>query len=103
MKVLSVVSEIYPLIKTGGLADVAAALPAALKAEGVEMLTLVPGYPAVMAMLDTATPVYWMDELFGGPATILLAEAAGHDLLVIEAKHLYDRLGGPYGNGLPPR
>jgi len=97
MKVLSVVSEIYPLIKTGGLADVAAALPAALKAEGVEMLTLVPGYPAVMAMLDTATPVYWMDELFGGPATILLAEAAGHDLLVIEAKHLYDRLGGPYG------
>ena len=33
--VLSVASEIFPLIKTGGLADVAGALPAALAAEGV--------------------------------------------------------------------
>jgi starch synthase len=96
MKVLSVVSEVYPLIKTGGLADVAGALPAALKAEGVEVVTLVPGYPAVMAALETASPVYWMDELFGGPATLLVAEIDGLDLLVIEAKHLYDRPGGPY-------
>jgi starch synthase len=97
MKVLSVVSEIYPLIKTGGLADVAGALPAALKAEGIEVVTLVPGYPAVMAALDTASPVYWMDELFGGPATILAADVDGLDLFVIEAKHLFDRPGGPYG------
>ena len=96
MKVLSVVSEVYPLIKTGGLADVAGALPTALTAEGVEMTTLIPGYPAVMAALDSATPVYWMDELFGGPATVLAAEAAGLSLFVIEAKHLYDRPGGPY-------
>ena len=47
IRVLSVASEIYPIIKTGGLADVAGALPAALKAEGVETRTLVPGYPAV--------------------------------------------------------
>ena len=96
MKVLSVVSEIYPLIKTGGLADVAGALPGALRAEGIEVVTLVPGYPAVMAALDNASPVYWMDELFGGPATILVADVDGLDLLVIEAKHLYDRPGGPY-------
>ena len=30
MKLLSVASEIYPLVKTGGLADVAGALPGAL-------------------------------------------------------------------------
>ncbi len=43
LKVLSVASEIYPLIKTGGLADVAGALPGALAHEGVDMRTLVPG------------------------------------------------------------
>src|SRR6266853_842351 len=43
--VLSVASEIYPIIKTGGLADVVGALPAALKAHGIETRTLVPGYP----------------------------------------------------------
>lgn len=96
MKVLSVVSEVYPLIKTGGLADVAGALPAALSTEGVEVATLLPGYPTVMGAIDNVAPVYWMDELFGGPATILSAEAAGLQLFVIEAKHLYDRPGGPY-------
>ena len=48
MKVLSVASEAYPLIKTGGLADVAGALPAALSAFGVDMKVLLPAYPAVM-------------------------------------------------------
>ncbi len=36
LKVLSVTSEIFPLVKTGGLADVAGALPGALKREGVQ-------------------------------------------------------------------
>ena len=52
MRVLSVASELYPLIKTGGLADVAGALPGALAPLGVEMRTLVPGYPAVLAGLE---------------------------------------------------
>ena len=50
--VLSVVSEIFPLIKTGGLADVAGALPGALAAEDVAVRSLVPGYPPVLAALD---------------------------------------------------
>ena len=54
VRVLSVASEIYPIIKTGGLADVAGALPVALKAEGIEMRTLVPGYPAVIDALEAA-------------------------------------------------
>ena len=51
IKVLSVASEIYPLVKTGGLADVVGALPLALRKHGVETVTLVPGYPAVKAAL----------------------------------------------------
>ncbi|WAC25557.1 glycogen synthase GlgA [Ancylobacter sp. SL191] len=96
LKVLSVVSEIYPLVKTGGLADVAGALPAALAPHTVEMRTLIPGYPAVMAALETAEPVYHFDHLFGGPGRLLAARAAGLDLFVIDAAHLYDRPGGPY-------
>ncbi len=48
MKILSVASEVFPLIKTGGLADVAGALPLALKPHGIRMRTLLPGYPVVM-------------------------------------------------------
>jgi len=40
MRVLSVASEIYPIIKTGGLADVAGALPLALAAEGIEVRSI---------------------------------------------------------------
>ncbi len=45
LRVLSIASEAFPLVKTGGLADVAGALPLALPREGVEMRTLLPGYP----------------------------------------------------------
>ena len=51
MKVLSVASEVFPLIKTGGLADVAGALPQALTQFGIETRTLIPVYPAVMAAI----------------------------------------------------
>ncbi len=96
MKVLSVASEIFPLIKTGGLADVAGALPKALPEEGIEVRTLVPGYPAVLGALEDATPVHEDPALFGGPAKLLAGHAAGLDLLVIDAPHLYGRPGNPY-------
>ena len=54
IEVLSVASEAYPLIKTGGLADVTGALPAALAAHDVRVRTLLPGYPAVMGALEDA-------------------------------------------------
>ena len=96
LRVLSVASEVFPLIKTGGLADVAGALPAALGREGVEARTLVPGYPGVMGKLETREIVYEYANLFGAPARILAAKAAGLDLFVIDAPHLYDRPGNPY-------
>ena len=57
LRVLAVASEIYPLIKTGGLADVVGALPAALAPEDVQVRTIVPGYPSVMAALSEAETV----------------------------------------------
>ncbi len=96
MKVLSVASELFPLIKTGGLADVAGALPAALKPHGVDMLSLVPGYPAVMEALKEFETVTTFDDLFGGPARLLWGTAKGLDVLVLEADHHYKRSGSPY-------
>ena len=94
--VLSVVSEIFPLIKTGGLADVAGSLPAFLKPEGIAITSLVPGYPPVLAKLREATPIHSFADLFSGPAQLLRAEVRGLDLLVIDAPHLYARPGTPY-------
>lgn len=102
IKVLSVASEIYPLIKTGGLADVVGTLPGALAAENVETHTLVPGYPAVMAALGATERVHQWADLFGGPAQLLAAKAKGLDLFVLGAPHLFNRPGNPYvgPNGL---
>jgi starch synthase len=96
LRVLSVTSEIHPLVKTGGLADVAGALPAALARHNVQMVTLLPGYPAVIAALEEAKVVAGDIVLMGGPARLIGGRAAGLDLLVLDAPHLYDRPGNPY-------
>ena len=95
IRALSVVSEAFPLVKTGGLADVAGALPAALAATGVDVRTLIPGYPAVLAALTGAETVLER-ELFGGPARVLAGGARGLAVFAIDAPHLYDRPGNPY-------
>lgn len=95
-KILSVTSECAPLVKTGGLADVAGALPLALKDQGCDMRTLLPGYRAIMGKLGKTTAVKSYKDLFGGPAKILSCSVAGLDLFVLDAPHLYDREGGIY-------
>ena len=94
--VLSVASEAYPLIKTGGLADVAGALPAALAREGFAARTLLPGYPAVLRRLEGGEVAAELTDLFGGPARLLSGRAGALDVLAIEAPHLYGREGNPY-------
>ena len=96
IEVLSVTAEIYPLIKTGGLADVAGALPAALAKNGVSMRTLVPGYPAVKAKLGPSREVYYFADLFGVEARLFAGRAEGLDLIMLDAPALYDRPGNPY-------
>ena len=96
LRVLSVASEVYPLIKTGGLADVVGALPLALAREDIAVRTLVPGYPQVLAGLPAPKLVCEFPELGGGPARLLSGEVAGLDVLAIDAPHLYTRPGNPY-------
>ena len=96
IRVLSVASEIYPLIKTGGLADVVGALPTALKAEGIETRTVVPGYPDVLNALGTAEEVLQFSNFYGGPARVLGGAFAGLDLFALDAPHLFARPGNPY-------
>ncbi|WP_394687969.1 glycogen synthase GlgA [Hoeflea sp.] len=96
MKVLSVASEVYPLIKTGGLADVAGALPAALAAHGVDMQVLLPGYKSVMAKLVNPVRMMEFDNLFGTKAMIMAYRMDGVQYLVLDAPELFDRDGGPY-------
>lgn len=98
-RVLSVASECVPLVKTGGLADVVGALPGALKGTGWQMRVLVPAYPGVVAKLDGARAVWASDDLFGGPARVILGGVAGFEVLALEAAHLFARLGGPYSDG----
>ncbi|TPE50775.1 glycogen synthase GlgA [Amaricoccus solimangrovi] len=98
MKILSVASEVYPLIKTGGLADVAGALPPALARRGIETRVLMPGYGPVMARLEGARSqvVFEYDALLGVPARLVSARLDGLDLILIDAPSLYHRSGGPY-------
>ncbi|WP_116085650.1 glycogen synthase GlgA [Tropicimonas sp. IMCC34011] len=96
MNVLSVTSECAPLVKTGGLADVAGALPHALLSEDVRMRTILPGYRTVMEALGDAREVLTDADVFGGTARILEGTAAGLDVFVVDAPHLYDRDGSPY-------
>lgn len=99
IRVLSVASEAVPLVKTGGLADVAGALPAAVAPHGVAMTTLLPGYPAVMKALSRPRAVYAWDNLLGEKARLLAGKLDSQSLLVLDAPGLFHRDGGPYADG----
>ncbi|MCT2398909.1 glycogen synthase GlgA [Novosphingobium mangrovi (ex Huang et al. 2023)] len=99
LKVLSVASEAVPLVKTGGLADVVGALPGALEPHGVELTTLLPGYPAVMQSLKRARALHTWDSLLGTPARLVAGKLdSGHPLLVLDAPALFIREGAPYAD-----
>ena len=108
MRVLHVLSELYPLIKTGGLADVGGALTLALRDRGVDVHVLLPGYPAVMRALGASRVLFEDANFFGGgPARILCGELVPPHLpaCVLDCPGLFVRDGGPYtdrqGNDWP--
>ena len=100
-RVLFVTPEIHPLIKTGGLADVSGALPAALGELGVETRVLVPGYPKVLAGAKNKRLRHTFYDLpEAGEVRLLSASlpGSGVPLLIIDCPVLYQRDGGPYQN-----
>ena len=99
MKVLHVAAEVFPLVKTGGLADVVAALPVALAQLGVDVRLLLPGLPAVIEGVEGARTVVDIGPSFGAlRVRLLLARLPASKLpvYVVEAPYLYRRGGGPY-------
>jgi starch synthase len=100
MRVLFASSEIYPLAKTGGLADVAGALPAALARAEVDVRLLMPAYRGVAAAAH-AKAVANLGDPFGRGDTVILEghmPDSGLPVWLIDNPALYDREGGPYGD-----
>ena len=98
LRILSVASEAVPLVKTGGLADVAGALPAALAAHGVEMTTLLPGYPAALKAVKRGKLLHTYDDLLGHKARLVAGKLGDQPLILLDAPGLFARDGGPYGD-----
>jgi starch synthase len=91
MRVLFVTPECAPLAKAGGLGDVSAALPAALRALGLDVTILLPGYPEALRQIPGASEVGRFVEL-GFECRLLSLP----NLLVIDCPPLYQRAGSPY-------
>ncbi|MDA3922701.1 MAG: glycogen synthase GlgA [Salinisphaera sp.] len=99
MKVLYVASELFPLVKTGGLADVTAALPPALIQAGIDVRLFLPGLPAIMAGIDGLKPVASLGAAFGSQQVrVLRGQVADSNVpaYVLDAPGLFDRPGNPY-------
>ena len=102
MRVLHVAAEMFPFVKTGGLADVTAALPAALQEAGVDVRVLLPGYPAVLDAMGKSRTVFEGTGLYGAArVTLQQGTLRGSTVpaYVIDAPYLYSREGGPYQDG----
>ncbi len=100
-RVLHATTELFPWVKTGGLADVAAALPEALADIGVDARTIVPGFPAILAALATPVCVYEANGLFGtATMRVLYGFLPGRKtaVYVIDAPALFQRPGNPYSH-----
>lgn len=99
MKVLIAAAEIFPLVKTGGLADVVGALPQALLAAGADVRLVLPGLPAIVDGAESLEPVCELGALFGAGRVTLRRgrlEHSGVTVYVIDAPYLYRRAGNPY-------
>lgn len=96
-KLLFVASEVYPLIKTGGLADVAGSLPEVLRQKGMDVRLLMPAYQQVLENIDEPTTVAELD-LAGTRLRILATELPGTGVVtwLLDHPSFSERSGNPY-------
>lgn len=94
--VLSVASEAVPLIKTGGLADVAGALPQVMSQHGWHMRVLMPAYTGLVDQLEQPEVCWESDDVFGQAARVVQGQVNGADFLLLDIPSLYQRAGGIY-------
>ncbi len=98
MNVLQVSAEIFPLLKTGGLADVAGALPAALNVAGCDSRVLLPGFAPILADLQDSVVLDELTTPWGETVELRLGRLVSLGVMayVIDAPALYLRPGTPY-------
>ena len=99
MRALFVTSEAFPLAKTGGLADVSAALPVALRDLGVDVRVLLPAYPQALERSPKLKEVARFGDFLGCGETKLLEThlpKTGVPVWLVDCPNLFDRAGGPY-------
>jgi starch synthase len=99
LRVLFVSSEIFPLAKTGGLADVSAGLPMALAALGIEMQLLMPGYPRAIEAATAKSVALAIDDFMdAGPLRLVSARMpdTGLPVWLVDCPALFERSGGLY-------
>ena len=98
-RVLFVAPELFPYAKTGGLGDVSAALPPALREAGVDCRLLVPGYQSILDNVALKTVVRGLRLIpaVRRPASILSGRLPdGTPVYVLRCPALFERDGGPY-------
>jgi starch synthase len=99
MKVLFATSEIAPWVKTGGLGDVAAALPPALRAQGLDVRVLVPAYPALLQAFPQAREIarpHWLGGLLPTASVLEATAPDGTPMLLLDFPPYFGRDGNPY-------
>jgi starch synthase len=99
MRVLHVAAEVFPLVKTGGLADVVGALPRALMTEGADVRLLLPGLPPIVDAVLHQRSVCEIGPMFGALRIQVRAGVLPFShvpVYVIDSPYLYRRGGGPY-------
>jgi len=101
MRVLYVSTEVHPALKTGGLADVNAALPRALVAAGVDVRLLLPAFPALLAHATDRGTTCALGPALGAPAVAVIpCRLNGVPTWLVDAPVYFAREGNPY---LDPR
>ena len=99
MKVLHIGAEIFPLVKTGGLADVLGALPQALIEAGADVRLLLPGLPAIADAVLHQKVVCEIGPCFGAARVTLRLGQMPYSkvpVYVADAPYRYRRAGSPY-------
>ena len=98
-RVLHVTSEAVPFSKTGGLADVLGALPAALAAAGADVTVITPNYRTAMQQRPAVTrATEYMVPIGDRQVAVTLGEQllGGVRYLFVDAPAVFDRA-APYG------
>jgi starch synthase len=96
-RLLFAASEAYPLIKTGGLADVAGSLPEVLRQQGMDVRLLLPGYQHVLESLEPPKLIAEF-EVAGTAVRIVATRLPGTELetWLLEHPSFSQRPGNPY-------